>query len=160
MAFDGGSDGKVRRQRAMTTTARIELKWRTADGGIGGCRYCCCRSLSSGSNGKARRQQAMSTTARIELKRWTADGGIGGCRYCCRRPSSSLIDDVFASFDRGHRHRGLVISLPPSSWRGGAPPNPDGNKNNEDEGNNDKDNDKDDDKDNNKENKDDNKQCR
>jgi hypothetical protein len=40
MTFDGGSDGKVRRQRATKTTVRIELKWQMADGCIGGDRYC------------------------------------------------------------------------------------------------------------------------
>jgi hypothetical protein len=47
MVFDGGSDGKARSQQATTTTARIELKWQTADGVIGGCRYCRRRPLSS-----------------------------------------------------------------------------------------------------------------
>jgi len=92
------------------------------------------------------------TTARIELKQRTADGGIGVCRYCRRHLSFSLVDDVFddggapSSFDRGHRRRGLVVSLPPSSLRGGAP---NGDYNDEDKGDNDRDDNEEDNKDNN-----------
>ena len=47
--------------------------------------------------------------------------------------------------DRGCCHRGPVVSLPPLSLLGGAPPNPDGN---EDSNNKNKDEDKDKDDDN------------
>ena len=47
MTFDGGSDGKVTRQRATKTTVRIELKRQMADGCIGSDRYCRHRQSSS-----------------------------------------------------------------------------------------------------------------
>jgi hypothetical protein len=54
MAFNGGSNGKARRRQATKKTVRIDLKRRTFDGrrgtadnGIGGCKYCHHRLLSS-----------------------------------------------------------------------------------------------------------------
>ena len=71
-----------------------------------------------------------------------SDGSIGGGKYCRRCPlsPSSIIDDVFdcggapSWSDHGDCCRGLVISLFPSSLRGGAPfhPGSDDNKDDDD----------------------------
>ena len=55
------------------------------------------------------------------------------------RPPSSVVDDIFncggapSSSDCGCHCRGLVVSLPPSSLRGGAPLNPNGNDDEDDD---------------------------
>jgi len=76
-----------------------------------------------------------------------SDGGIDGGKYCRHRPPSSVlrppssvdIDNVFdcggtpSSSNRGHRCRGLVVSLSLSSSCSGAPLDPDSNNDEDDD---------------------------
>ena len=70
-----------------------------------------------------------------------SDVGIGGGKNCCRHPPSSIVDNVFdcggalSSSNHGRRCRGIIVSLPPSLSRGGAPLNPDGEDDNKDDDN-------------------------
>ena len=67
------------------------------------------------------------------------DSRIGGDKYPRRHPPSSIVDNVFdcggapSLSDRGRPHRGIVVSLPLSSSRGGAPLDPDGDDNEHDD---------------------------
>ena len=68
MVFEGGCDGKERQQRATKTTARIELKWRRADGGW---------------------QTAVSTTLTGSTSTTRPGGAAGPCRP--QRPCNQMI---------------------------------------------------------------------
>ena len=89
MAFNGGSNDEARRQQATKTTARIELKWQTANGG----RHTVVLAVVD-----------ITAVARQPLSSSVVDNVFNGGGM----PPSS---------DRGPCRHSLVVSLPPSSGR-------------------------------------------